>query len=252
MPQFPTTATTVAAINKKFADGAAAAQPERCGVFVSQFDIMHDASSPWLPCAPRPGAAWCWWLSDRLSGSVINAHAPHLYSASLGGMIISASAVRLRCAFSADGGTQGEDRACPIAGVPPSEQLGGVWWDGDDCVPGCSVKGGRPQWCHGLGDYSGCAWEPRSLELMLQQQAKGGLKEQYNEVVFDPAPITAGLPTSIEAFFFQPGSSWQDRERVRNAWQAFKRRYRGATTPLLQYDPAQGSRDSHDAFSQFG
>lgn len=44
----------------------------------------------------------CWWLSDRLSGSVINAHAPHLYSASLGGMIISASAVRLRCAFSAE------------------------------------------------------------------------------------------------------------------------------------------------------
>ena len=90
-----------------------------------------------------------------------------------------------RCARAArahSGGTQGEDRACPIAGVPPSEQLGGVWWDGDDCVPGCSVKGGRPLWCHGLGDYSGCAWEPRSLELMLQQQAKGGLKEQYNEV----------------------------------------------------------------------
>lgn len=86
----------------------------------------------------------------------------------------------------------------------------------------------------------------------LRSRTSHACVHHTRQVVFDPAPITAGLPTSIEAFFFQPGSSWQDRERVRNAWQAFKRRYRGATTPLLQYDPAQGSRDSHDAFSQFG
>lgn len=49
------------------------------GVFVSQLDIMHDPKKPWLPCPldasgrdPAIPYVWCWWLGDRIPGSIIN------------------------------------------------------------------------------------------------------------------------------------------------------------------------------------
>ena len=42
------------------------------GVFISQIDVMHHPTKPWLPCPLDDRTVWCWWLGDRIPGSVIS------------------------------------------------------------------------------------------------------------------------------------------------------------------------------------
>ena len=162
----------------------------------------------------------------------------------MGGVVVSPTAVRLLCAYSTDGGTQGEDKACPIARVPDGSQINGVWWRGSTtCVPGCSVQGEVPQWCTGPEDWSGCRWRPNQLEQMMSQHAtrlqRGGqLKYRHNEVVFDSAEWMRELPRTIEAFFVQPGMTDEEVAKVVAAHSLYVRELRAPRTPLLTYTGA--------------
>ena len=87
----------VKALNERFRAGHPSNNPAEAGVFVSQFDIIRDPIRPWLPCSADSACA-ANGLADRLSGTVINHRLPRLFSKSLGGVVLSPSAVRLHCA----------------------------------------------------------------------------------------------------------------------------------------------------------
>lgn len=167
----------------------------------------------------------------------------------MGGVFISPRAAKIYCAYATDGGTQGEDKACPIHGVRPSLQLASVQWraqhdlaatDGE-CVPGCSINGHAPNYCHRGTTDSTCVWRADDLQGALSQhvtRVQGGFagKYQHNEVVLQPEAIVHMLPSAIEGFFIQPGSSAADARTARDAHASFKRQYARADAPLLLYD----------------
>ena len=62
------------------------------------------------------------------------------------------------------------------------------------------------------------------------------LKYMHNEVVFDVVSWVANLPSTIEAFFIQPGSSAEEAAQVRTAHAAFRHELRAPETPLLLFD----------------
>ena len=157
--------------------------------------------------------------------------------------------VELRCEYSSDGGSQGEDTACPIKGISLDQQLNSVQWraayDAEntrECIPGCSTNGRPPLWCNSLSDFSGCKWRPSDLGQMMRQheqrlEQNSQAKWRHNEIVLNPEPITHGLPGSIEAFVL-PSEEGDGAKKVRDAHAAFHRVYGSRTrAPLLRYDP---------------
>ena len=88
----------VDAINARYDRGAPANDLYNAGVFVSQLDAMHDPVRPWLPCPINNTRVWCWWLGDRISGSIISRQQVALakqrqyrplFDSSLGGFVLS-------------------------------------------------------------------------------------------------------------------------------------------------------------------
>jgi hypothetical protein len=268
-------AVLIAVLNARFAHGgsrATTSDVSKAGVVLSQFDVMHDYDQPWLPCTPNADVAWCWWLADRWSGSIVHAHARWPYSPSAGGLVVRPADVGVLCAYADDGGTQGEDKACAIRGA--ASQLDSVTRRAVAptlCVPGCSVEGQPPKWCTRPGEGS-CTWPPTQLGMMLSEHLDRlscvddtarqrlsrrlrtglscGMRKtgdavhfRHNEVVLTPEPIVSSLPGSIEAFFVQPGSNAQDAGYVRDAHAHFRQRYgtRAQGVPLLMYDTNGGS-----------
>ena len=257
----------VAAMNARWAAGGPSASLEAAGIFVSQIDVAHDATRPWRPCDSQPDRAWCWWISDRLPGSILNAHAPHLYAGARkgghikGGIVLAPSSVRVLCAYPSDGGTQGENKACAIAAClgrqPPCPSLGWMRSAAADdprladgsCVPGCSVDGQPPSWCDSPADPSGgCTWAADRLQGMLEQQQallRSGhatkSESLYNEVVIDPATYVSALPGAVEAFVVTAGPQRaEDAAEMARVRQAFAAEYGLAgrsAPPLLVYDP---------------
>ena len=59
-------------INERFQHGQPSNSLSRAGVFISQIDVMHHPTKPWLPCPVDDQTVWCWWLGDRIPGSVIS------------------------------------------------------------------------------------------------------------------------------------------------------------------------------------
>mmetsp|Transcript_27120 Transcript_27120/g.62216 ORF Transcript_27120/g.62216 Transcript_27120/m.62216 type:complete len:607 (+) Transcript_27120:74-1894(+) len=206
-------------INQRFREGHPSNILTEAGVFLSQFDGMRDEERPWLPC--RQGT-WCGnsGYGDRFSGSVINARLPNLYSSTLGGVIVSPFAVKLRCAYPSDASTQGSYKNCAGHGA--------------DCIPGCFLNG-KPFWCSSRRDHPSCPWPADKLEqAMLHHEETHPNK--YNELIFDPDPWVAGLPDSIYAFFVPVRSMPGDVEKVKHAHALFVEQYKATNTPLLIFD----------------
>ena len=260
--------SVVEVINARWRAGKPTSSVDGAGVFVSQIDVTHDAARPWLPCSSDPDRAWCWWLSDRLPGSVTNAATPHVFmganglSPIKGGIVVAPVGVGIQCAYAGDGGSQGEDKACPIPACmgrkPPCKRVG--WMRGVEptderwagCVPGCSVKGRPPRWCSSPSDRS-CTWDEAGLEgMMLQQQnvieEAARLQRDlhptqlYNEVVLNALRWVSRLPATVEAFFYTAGAGAEERAYVARARAEFMAEYGVGGTPLLVYDPEAESQ----------
>ena len=139
------------------------------------------------------------------------------------------------CAYASDGET--DDRRCQSVA----------------CVPGCNEKGvdGLAHWCTvGEAPDSECAWRPEHLEQMLSEPSSRR-STPYNEVVIASSVLMELLPSSIEAFYFDPALG--PGRRVRDAWQRFLERYAddelASRTPLLRLE-AHG--DDEMLFSEAG
>jgi len=183
-----------------------------------------------MPCPPtcNGGPCWCAPFGDRFSTSILNAKTVGpkgdigMYSTENPGFILAPWAMKVSCAYPADGGS--ESKSCK-----PGET---------NCVPGCGKK-----WCQfdpaipNNMDTS-CAWHPEELERVLTLQENANSK--YNEVVVDAASWVDNLPGSIEAIFYVKGSNAE--QQARQVHTDFLREFadkslsaRGA--PLLEMDP---------------
>ena len=220
---------------------------------------MHDPVRPWLPCPINDTRVWCWWLGDRISGSIISRQQVALakqrqyrplFDSSLGGFVVSPEAVQLNCAYRQDASTQSEHTSC----IPFHQGTTGASTSTKaTCRPGCSWDGAEPVWCRDLRDFSGCAWPPEQLAHMLQQQYEyhGG----YNEVVFNVSAWISHLPRTIEAVFIQPSDGFtapavaiMNEAKARRTWTLLRQEYglSEAELPLLKFEPYPGARAYDD------
>jgi hypothetical protein len=206
---------------------------------VHQFD-SRDGTDPnaqaWLPDAGGGEG-------DIISVSLINramhpdpGHNIPIYSFDLGGVIISPWAAQLLCSYPYDVGTVRRKKCT-------SQNLDMV-----HCIPGCTPDDSRANrssdwgstaiWCPPVdptatwqsqekkaeavkfsGDQ-GCAWKQDDLMPMMKlrdsysEHAKFHGKwddhKFYNELVLDPLAFKELLPHSIEAVFYQPGTTGKD------------------------------------------
>lgn len=163
------------------------------GVWIRQDDGMGDSERPW-----RPG------LWDRWPASIINHKHPGLWSSNQYGFVFEPSLVRLRCAYAGDGASMGQDCDGALFG----------------CVPGCTKD---RRWCQDGEETTAnpgeCAWRPQQLSSMAVQQDKFNTWG-HNEVVVDPASVTALLPHSIAAIFYLTASSPRQQQAARAVHQA--------------------------------
>ena len=171
-----------------------------------------------------------------------------LFSRSGSGFIISPKHSGILCSYPADGGT-----ANKMCGAEDAT---------NGCTPGC-VPGrlfddyGTPvavNWC-GEGDAKKegaahvqsaglCPWRPNQIGDMVRQlisQHPPGTNGNYNEVVVDAAAFGAGLPASVEAFFFLTGNHGRDidpqqEKKAREAHARFLKTFHVTKdeVPLLQ------------------
>ena len=246
-PPHPSPSSIVDVVNTRYDRGAPSNSLVDAGVLISQIDAMHDPQRPWLPCPLDDRSTWCWWLGDRISGSIISrqqvalarerSYRP-LFDASLGGFIVSPEAVQLNCAYRGDGSTQNEHTSC----IP--DLLARAARDLADCLPGCSWDGAKPTWCADEDDFSGCSWPHSQLERMLRQQyaRHGG----YNEIVYNVRNWTDHLPRTIMAVFVQtaaplidPGVVFANQAKARRVWALLLREYglSAEELPLLSFEP---------------
>ena len=228
-------------INERYERGGPSNRRSDVGVFISQLDIMHDPMKPWLPCPVDDASVWCWFLGDRIPGSIISrsqvAHAKAhsqraLYDETLGGFVVSPEAAVVNCAYSGDASTQGEHTSCLHHPKP------------GPCLAGCSIEGNAPVHCTRVTDSSGCSWPPTDLESMLIQQRDigGGI---YNEIVFNVDAWVEQLPRTVEAVFVQLSQAHSPefvrvREaKAREAHRRFLAEYNlpMSEVPLLAFDP---------------
>ena len=237
-------------LNERYRRGKQSSEPAEAGILVSQWDIQHIFEKPWLPYAPD------WDVSDHYTGTLKNDAMPTgLWNRDLPGFVVSPSATRIFCGYSADGTTQGDLKACRRRHrepVPP------------DCIPGCNLDF-QPIWCDptlcnddeciappdpthfltvksvthpGREITSDCAWPATSIQWMLKQQILR--RHRYNEVVFDSKPIIDGFPLSLEAFFIpEDGESDPDkRDWIKSSHRKFIDEFKTQDhiVPILTYD----------------
>ena len=159
-----------------------------------------------------------------------------LFSYTLAGYVLRPSQAKVRCSFAHDTST---NRRSSCAAIGSECQPG--------CTPMDKQPQWRPgvyQWCRVVPtspfvtcDYEprcwGCPWRPEDFDRMLAQwqavrrnatalrPSENCCRENepcrvcsdakfYNEVVIDRKAFNAGLPRSIEAFFYIPGTRCDD------------------------------------------
>ena len=76
-PTAPTTSDLLATLNRRWQHGRPAKELGQGGVLARFFDPSEDPKEPWRPCTRD---IWCKVYGDRMPASLINAHAPTLYS----------------------------------------------------------------------------------------------------------------------------------------------------------------------------
>jgi hypothetical protein len=210
----------IAGLNARFAsgglydgvyDGVA-----RAGVFIRSFDGLNERDKPWNPCITCVS-------SDRFPSSLIYPSHTDIYSSGPGGFIIHPIAVSVFCSCYGDCGSQG--KSCPTRYGDESCRPG--------CMHPCDPARGTRNW--------GCSWYgDAQLPLMQKQQIEVRAGGGYNEVVLDPRPWVAHLPTTIEAMFVVRVSSPQDVKTIKDVHASFLATY-GLTyedgPPGVLYDP---------------
>ena len=237
-------------LNARFRNGAASSQLAAAGLLLHQFDGMDDPNprgEPWLPGVGRPETG------DRISATLVNAQMQPeppplekripMYSASLGGFVMSPEHNRLLCSYAFDAGTL--ERTCQ----PPSEQ----------CIPGCTHPSNWPNtlWCERNNHPWPCAWRPAALKEMLhvrEELRTANVKPEgkfwddhkfYDELIFDADRFRSTLPASIEAVFYLEGDCADAtdgpkcEDYARGAHARMKKRFglTDAQLPLLRLDP---------------
>lgn len=193
------------AVNERYWHGGPSASLSAAGVLVHMGDNLEDPDEPWAPC--RTG--WCAGQTDHMSCSLINARMPNLYTHAHG--LILASSTRFECAFTGDGGTQGQ---------PMGRCNNGSW---QRCT--------RDKWWE-------CMWRMDDLETAVATMMDHA--DSYNEVVVSSAYWASQLPGIIEAVVCR-----DDCEHARDVHQRFLQRY-GQTatqTPLLRIEAGGGFTD---------
>jgi len=187
---------SIAELNQRFRAGQPSNSLDTVGVLLHQFHDGADGDwKPWLPCPSTCYGhdCWCSRFSDRFSVTIANARMAkavgklELYSENNPGFVLAPWAMKVKCAFPADGGT--ESKQCD-----PKDS---------SCEPGC----GRT-WCDpndgGIGLNTICAWRPEELQEVLSRQENAG--SAYNEVVVDEQKWVQNLPSTIQAVFYLKGS----------------------------------------------
>lgn len=241
-------ANVAACLNERFNKGRPTNDWEtgQAGVFVSQWDVFHQRSQPWV------AHSWDWETGDHFVGTVKNAGmGSNLWGHGMPGIVFPHVDALLLCAYSGDGQTQSDWKQCRrrhrVQGPP-------------GCIPGCQVTY-RPIWCPAelcnasscrtpdnpnaficLDEpdsqtgmiCSDCAWRPDGLQWAMEQQKLRG--KAVNEVVLDARVVAAGLPHTIEAFFLPLGSG--DCHWAMDAHAAFLKEYNITEddVPLLAYN----------------
>jgi hypothetical protein len=192
-------------------------------VLARLFDPSEDPYEPWRPCVRD---MWCKVYGDRMPASIINAHAPALYSKAdspKAGFIINPNAVELMCAYHVDGSSMNKN--CE----PPGRT--------DQCTPGCPNGHADAEWCTSRWQTQ-CGWKPNQLDQCLLAQHDQGKAGVYNELILDGVSWQDNLPHTIEAVFWPHYANDGQRKHARDVHSKFLQRY-GLTwqqVPLIEYD----------------
>eukprot|EP00937_MAST-01D_sp_MAST-1D-sp2_P003337 g3337.t1 len=267
-------AATVDEINARFMAGAVSNNITEVGLIIHQFGATDDAYHHWEPCDIKNGS--CWFsidgavFDDRVSCSVTSHGAPKtterlvptmpagsigLFSYGKGGVIVnpSSAGAKVMCSYDGDGGTetrlgagcgcQNDTRPCDnpgCAGNPGGKKC----VEPSTCTNVCPTAGELS--CHQ------CAYSPGALATMLAAQRQKG--EIYNELVLDATAWKAGLPGTIDAFFYpsfggacasQPDEPGGCLAYTKAARADFLKSYPAvdpASVPLLALDATQTSK----------
>ena len=194
----PPISSIVTAINTRWINGHPSNSLADVGVLLHQFDNLEDwaAGRGWAPCHH----GWCANQVDHLSCSIVNANLRATFNRN-SGVILAPSVARIKCAYSADGGTQGKPGGC-------SESR-------------CSVTSTDPT----------CSWPPEQLAECLQIQTRDR-PGAYNEIIMSADFWDAHLPEIIEAILL--GDS--DSEMAYGAHSAYNAEHPDAPIPLVRYN----------------
>lgn len=191
------------------------------GVLLRQWDGLSnwDQNRPWEAC---PADYWCSRWSTVWPATLVNVRSPTLfYSTGKGGMVLSPDFAQFFCAYPGDGNSMG--KGCDVEREPA-------------CTPGCNFCEAGP------GSSWDCAFPPTMLREALAKQRANALGDggftAHNELILDTHSVAAGLPDSIEAFFYPDGG----REAVRPFRDGFAAEFglRRERVPLLRYDFENG------------
>ena len=87
--------------------------------------------------------------------------------------------------------------------------------DGVTCIPGCYPQGEQ---CHEVMRSWSCSYPPERLKAALTaQQGRFSYRSRNNEIVVTAESFSSSLPWSIQAFFYVPGSTGEERDAVYQA-----------------------------------
>lgn len=210
-------------LNRRWFHGRPAKSLSQGGVLARLFDPSEDPREPWKPCTRN---LWCRVYGDRMPASLINKHAPNLYSKAdspLAGFLVDPNLAELYCAYFVDGSSM--NKLCD----PPGKS--------DTCTPGCPHGHPDAAWCQTRHD-SQCGWHPERLDQMLMQQFEQG-KGSYNELILGGDAWEDNLPHTVMAVFWPKYASYDQQQHARGVHQDFLRHYglKWQQVPLVVYDP---------------
>ena len=132
-----------------------------------------------------------------------------------------------------------ESKLCASEGANPVPE---------DCVSGCTCPPPPPDADTNVPASCFPGRPPSQLDAVLREHLQwASLSNGYNEIVVDTASVVAGLPASVDAFFFLSSTAEDQRQEIRRAHEDFLGMYglgdggggqRGqlSRVPLLELD----------------
>jgi hypothetical protein len=234
----------VSKLNVRYSNGSATDELRYSGVLIHQWDDLEDINARWQPCSiPENTCQFKDPYDDRVSCSVINAKLPRradgsipLFSYSRGGVLINPEEAlsNMTCSWPGDGGSMTRtNHGCGCQNdsslIPNTTHTKCV--EAQPCDNWCDPVGPGPFIkCHQ------CAWKESQLGQMLTLQSQAS--SQYNEVLVTASNWRAGLPHTIDAFFFPSNCGAPCRDEVTATHAQFLQKFAktAAEVPLLSLD----------------